>query len=198
MSEAQVSKAQVSEAQVSEVYDPLSDKLERKETTFLSDKALSLKSSPLMDILYTKHLDAKKIHRYSAKDKFVLDQEYHIDCIVKTHKGNAITLQEKGLRHKFIKYNTFTMEYYQNRFNKEGGEYFNLCSQMYFHGYLNEYESAFEKWCILDVCKLMQWINTIPYIMNSVRDDKFASNASFFYVDYKSIPDDVFIIDRCR
>lgn len=160
--------------------------------SFKADFELSKKTEYLRNDIYRQYLSAINISRYTKEDKFILDIEYHIDCVIKTSMRTKLTLQEKGLRHKFAKYNTFTIEYMQD--SESGGEFFNLCSQLYFHGYLNQAEDQFDKWIILDVAKFFIWIAENRNLIK-VRKDK-NSRASFLHIDYGFLPKEVLIAEN--
>jgi hypothetical protein len=165
---------------------------------FAGDLELSRITRPLRDIIYKKYLHAVKTEWDKNRDQdqkgsegSILDRLYHIDCTVTTDKGYVLTLQEKGLRYKFSNFNTFTMEYYQHRDTKQPGEYFTLASQLYFHGYLTDNLSAFEKWMIVDIPRFMIWSREYD-LTKRLRADT-VSHANFVYFDYDMIPNDVII-----
>ncbi|MCK4259878.1 MAG: hypothetical protein KAX49_12930 [Halanaerobiales bacterium] len=161
--------------------------------SFHEDLELSKKTSPFIDAVYTELLQTTKIKRTNteANNNEVLDREFHIDTIIERQNGTKITLQEKILRNEKSSFNTFTMEFYQNRHSKEKGEFFNICSQYYFHGYLNENEDGLEKWYIINVSRLNKWLS--KYNIKQIEEQKTrpsTSNASFFWVNYNNIPKD--------
>jgi hypothetical protein len=60
------------------------------------------------------------------------DRSLGIDVFLNFQSGMAATLQEKFL---YTKWKTVTVEYMQNRFTDEPGDWFNMRTQYYFVGY---------------------------------------------------------------
>lgn len=119
------------------------------------DLELSIKVRPLIDKIYNEVFPAHRDINRTSNHKDILDREYHIDVNLSGNATGKITLQEKALRHQFAHYDTFTMEYMQNVEDGIKGEFFSLCSQYYFNGYLNESEDGFDKWMIINVAEFM-------------------------------------------
>ena len=134
------------------------------------------------------------IKRFNKKDdKFILDQEFHIDVILTLKNGSSITGQEKSLSNKFYKFKTFTMEFYQNRFTKEKGEFFKIASQFYLHGYSDESGFEFKEWYIFDVIKILNWLKSYEVSQLEKNTRPSTSNASFLYIPYNKIPKEFII-----
>jgi len=140
-----------------------------------------------------------KIDRFSkASDMFVLDQQFAIDLRVRLQNGSQLTGQEKALTYPNYKYRTFTVEFWQNRYTQERGEFFKIASQFYLHGYSDETGLGFIEWKIIDVLKFIEWLK-------SCGTDKLAaktkpskgSRAAFLPIPYDKIPKQ-FIIDEWR
>jgi hypothetical protein len=143
-------------------------------------------------------VDESAIYRHFNNNDYrkpideVLDRQYCIDLIVTLKSGSKITMQEKALSHKYHTYNTITMEYYQDRFTKAKGEFFNLHSQYYLSGYANDEGTEYVEYRIVDIPRLMMWISktyTSAQLDNMTRPSG-GSNASFIYFDYDKIPQD--------
>lgn len=85
----------------------------------------------------------------------VLDKEFGIDALLHLNGGQWISIQEKYRCNKALKWLDFTQEY----MNAEGtkyetlGEWFKLGAQLYFYGWANYAQTAFEKWALLDIAK---------------------------------------------
>jgi len=162
--------------------------------TFLSDIALSEKSYQKLDELYRIRFGEKgrkitNIERFGPDNKPEYDKQLHQDLSIDID-GLTIFGQEKILRNEFIKFNTFTIEFYQNRFTKEEGEFFNLHVQFFTHGYWDHKEEGFAKLYIIKLPKFMKWLKkeyTMDQIKQMTKEDQ-NSNASFFYFDYDKIP----------
>jgi hypothetical protein len=157
------------------------------KNTFEVDLKLSKDKQVLCDNIYKNTMNIDKIERYSKDKEFILDKKYHIDCLLKSESGLCFTMQEKVLRNRYSCLNTFTIEYMQNKY--EQGEFFSICSQLYFSGYLNQAEDAFDKYIIINVANFKQWIYESKWIDNNLCIKRSGgSNASFLYVDYRCIP----------
>lgn len=123
-----------------------------------------------------------------------LDMEFAIDVIVGLGNGSQLTGQEKALSYDKVKYNTFTMEFYQNRSTKEKGEFFKIASQFYLSGYINHSQNGFAYWSILDMPRLMLWIDSV-YNLGQLEAKAIPSSglASFIAIDLNDIPKDCYI-----
>lgn len=134
----------------------------------------------------------ESIQRYEKGDeRFILDKEFAIDVRITLPNGTTVTGQEKTLSNRFYKYRTFTMEFYQNRFTKEHGEFFNIASQFYLTGYSDESGTEFAEWKIIDVFRLMTWLKDYDEACLAKRTRPAGgSRASFLPIKYKDIPKD--------
>jgi hypothetical protein len=68
----------------------------------------------------------------------VLDKEFAIDVQIKLPCGLVLLGQEKFLSKEYAKYASVTVEYHQNQFTKEPGDWFKIGVQFYFVGYEND------------------------------------------------------------
>jgi hypothetical protein len=130
------------------------------------------------------------IRRFSkSSDLFILDKEFAIDMQVKLPNGTQITGQEKCLSHKFHKYRTFTVEFWQNRFTREPGEFFKIASQFYLHGYSDESGVEFIEWKIISILHLIDWLKrcNVDGLAKRTRPSG-GSRAAFLPIPYDSIP----------
>jgi len=160
--------------------------------SFEEDIQLSQKSYPYVDKIYYEIYFPylKSIERTAQTDqRHILDIEFHIDTILEFTNGTKLTGQEKILRHKFINFKTFTIEFYQNRFTKEKGEFFNLGAQFYFHGYWNRDESGIDIWYLIKIFDFLEHLKkkNIPELEKQTRPS--TSNASFMWIKYDDIPE---------
>ncbi len=93
--------------------------------------------------------------REDGVEVHVLDKEFGIDNLVTFESGQWISIQEKYRKNEFLKYGDFTQEYMNaegTRYESEG-EWFHLGAQLYFYGWSNQDESAFERWVLIDIAK---------------------------------------------
>ncbi|NLH78626.1 MAG: hypothetical protein GX465_16480 [Acidobacteria bacterium] len=131
-----------------------------------------------------------RIERFDKSgDLFVLDKEFAIDMRVRLQNDSQITGQEKTLSYQFYKYRTFTIEFWQNRFTREPGEFFHIASQFYLHGYSDQTGTHFEEWIILDILEFMHYLrrNSIDDLASRTRPAG-GSRAAFLPIPYDNIP----------
>ena len=160
--------------------------------SFEDDVAICEVAKPLQDILYHKLFLIKNITRFSKEDRHILDKNYHIDIELELENGIKLLGQEKALRRQFAEFNTFTIEFYQNRFKKEKGEFFNLGAQFYCHGYVNadraEDVTEFIKIYIIKIFDFLEYLKQKPIEELELNTRPSSSNASFYYINYQHIP----------
>ncbi len=132
----------------------------------------------------------ESIQRYEKGDeRFILDKEFAIDVRITLPNGTTVTGQEKTLSNEFYKYRTFTMEFYQNRFTKEHGEFFNIASQFYLTGYSDESGTEFVEWKIIDVFRLITWLkDKSEECLSKHTKPSGGSRATFLPIKYRDIP----------
>ena len=134
------------------------------------------------------------ITRYEQDDgPHILDSEFAIDLKVRLKSGVCLSGQEKALSHKYHRYKTFTMEFYQNKYTKEPGEFFKIASQFYLTGYSDETGREFIEWHIFKVFDYMDWIRRRYTIddLESWLKPACGSRAMFLPMEYKYIPDHI-------
>jgi hypothetical protein len=136
------------------------------------------------------HVTTERIERFAkSSDLFVLDKEFCIDLRVRLANGSQVTGQEKALSHRFYQWRTFTMEFWQNRYTKEPGEFFKIASQFYLHGYSDCSGVKFIEWKVLDVLRLVDWLKRAGVDALSLRTKPSGgSRASFLPIGYDKIP----------
>lgn len=159
---------------------------------FKEDLLLSHSAQPFQNNIYKKIFPIKEIDRFTISDNMILDIKYHIDVVLKLKNGALLLGQEKALRADKSSFNTFTMEFYQDRFKKIEGEFFNLGAQFYMHGYLNgntpESVTGFIKWYIIKIFDFIEYLKHIPIEELERHTRPSRSKASFFYLNYDKIP----------
>ena len=150
---------------------------------------LHLKTVSMRDNLYNELFNGVKIKRFEKDENFVLDLKFHIDVQLTLQNGSILLGQEKILSPHFSSFNTFTMEFYQNRYTKERGEFFNIASQYYLHGYASYDFTYIDKFIFLDMLHFVNWLRDKPLeeIEQHTRPAG-GSRASFYYIDYRDIP----------
>jgi len=162
--------------------------------SFNDDLELAEAAKPIQDKVYRYIFgdDLMNIKRFSKEERHVLDIEYHIDIELEFVNGIKLLGQEKALRYKFIDFNTYTIEFYQNRRTKEKGEFFNLGAQFFLHGYLNGNEpeeiTKFSKCYFIKIFDFLEWLKNKPIELLEKQTRPSTSRASFYYIKYNKIP----------
>ena len=99
-------------------------------------KIQELRCRPYADTIYRRAF-GETIEIIRDSD-LVLDKEFAIDVRIKLANGMNLLGQEKFLSKKYASFASVTVEYYQNQFTKERGDWFRLGVQLYFVGYEND------------------------------------------------------------
>jgi hypothetical protein len=128
------------------------------------------------------------IIRFDKSDEYLLDKKFAIDVQLTFLNGLILTGQEKFLSNYCAKYNSVTVEYEQNQYTGEPGDWYKLAVQIYFTGYLKVNGEGFCNWVILN------WPSTvvetergnIKWIDNKNKNGR--ALASFKYTDIDTIP----------
>lgn len=154
----------------------------------------SVKMRPACDrvLCYVFKTTPDRIERFDKNkehEKFALDKFFGVDMVVNLSNGSQVTGQEKCLSWSCYKYQTFTIEFWQNRKTKEPGEFFRIASQFYLHGYADESGEHFIEWKILDTLRFMSWLKQrdIDELDAQCRDSG-PSRAAFLPIPYCQIP----------
>jgi len=160
------------------------------------DKEWSEKAMPIQDKVY-RYLwpGLMGITRFRKGDvRHELDKYYHIDLQIALDNDIKILGQEKMLRQEKAHFDTFTIEFYQNRHTKEQGEFFLLAAQIYLHGYGNSSVTAglthFDKWYLIKCFDFLESLRGIPIEELEKTTKPSTGRASFFYIPYKDIPEE--------
>ncbi len=156
--------------------------------TFAQDYQLSIKAQRHQDDIYNQLFPVTNINRFAREDEVILDIKYHIDVEVELNNGIKLLGQEKALRACFAKFNTFTMEFYQNRYDKEPGEFFNIGAQFYLHSYWNDEYDGFSVWYMVNLFDFLTWLKGRDISVLEKMTRPSTSRANFFYINYNDIP----------
>jgi hypothetical protein len=169
-------------------------------SSFSVDLSFEKKMQSYIDgIYYSLFPSLKEIIR-SNRDDFsggvpskwsILDKDLSIDSILLFKNGTMLTLQEKIRRSKFLRYDDFTFEYYSNRVSKTGGQWFKLCSQLFFYGFSNETENSIDNWYILNIPNLRIYLSSFD--VNSLESciiNNPHRNSCFIPFSFKELPMD--------
>ena len=153
----------------------------------------SIKMRPACDRVLQEVFQISKdnIIRYQSKDNpHILDQEFAIDLKILLENGMNLSGQEKALSNRFYNFRTFTIEFWQNRYTEEPGEWFKIASQFYLHGYSDKTGKEFAEWYILKMFDFMNWTKQIS--INKLKTKlrpAGGSRAAFLPIKYDKIPD---------
>jgi len=121
----------------------------------------------------------------------VLDKEFGIDALVHLTDGQWISLQEKYRRNAALKFLDFTQEY-MNAVGTPGeslGEWFKLGAQLYFYGWANASETAFEKWAIIDIVKYKMLVESMGGLgaIGTLKKNWKHGRASFYAIPIQAL-----------
>lgn len=129
------------------------------ETTIWDRGTLSFqkKMQPAALKIYQTIFPDCKLQELKAEDGGVhpLDQHFAIDRVITLSSGVTFSLQEKYRQNYYLRFMDFTQEYKNahGTTNETKGEWFKLYAQLYFYGWANKEETAFEKWILMDITK---------------------------------------------
>lgn len=149
---------------------------------------------PVADKIYRSLFGkSTQIERSEKEDDFILDKNFAIDVKIILPSDQILLGQEKFLSHEYAKFNSVTVEYFQNPNTQEPGDWFKLAAQFYFVGYLTENKTAFSPWVLLD------WMQVVLKTSEGFIDWKEQGNtkshamASFKHINMTKIPQDCII-----
>lgn len=129
------------------------------------------------------------IIRFEQEDgPHILDVEFAIDLKLAMPCGAQLSGQEKALSNHFYSFRTFTIEFYQNRFTKELGEFFKIASQFYLSGYSDRTGIEFVEWHIIKMFDFINWIKYQSIESLAKKCKPSTSRANFLPIYYKDIP----------
>jgi hypothetical protein len=174
----------------------------------LNGKAIEIYKTIYKGCKYSRELDINK------------DKHFSIDATIILQDGQKMTIQEKYRDNKFLMngrlqecppYPDFTQEYknavrlqecppypdftqeYKNavgtQFENEG-EYFKLFAQLYFYGWANKSNTGFKRWCIIDVPKYKDFLQSegIKKI-GTLKNNSKHGKASFYAIPIFKLKD---------
>lgn len=164
------------------------------------DLAFDKQMHPYIDEIYYSLFGRDiKIERSKVADneirKSFLDRELSIDAFIIFENQSFISVQEKSRRNFALKWNDFTFEYYSNRFSLKKGQWFKLASQLFFYGYVNENETGYIKYHLIDMVRLRLFLSkkTRESVTKELKKNtKRASN--FLPIKFDEMPEDCFLV----
>ena len=119
-------------------------------------RKFELKMRPIADDLYCRIMpEIVSIERFDKDaERHILDREFAIDVKFQLSEM-SLTCQEKFRECSYVNYLDVTVEYYNNPALRIKGDWFNLAAQLYFVGYASKEYNSFEKWILLDWCRVV-------------------------------------------
>lgn len=106
---------------------------------------------PIADDLYRQVFGQNiAIARMEREEDKELDKRFAIDVEITLSTGQILLGQEKFLSYEYARYRSVTVEYEQNQFTKERGDWFRLATQLYFVGYFTADGKRFDPWVLLN------------------------------------------------
>jgi len=121
----------------------------------------------------------------------ILDREFGIDSLISLPSAQWITLQEKYRKHDALRYLDFTQEYMNavGTPHESPGEWFKLGAQLYFYGWANAAETAFEKWFLMDIAKYKLLVEERGGLsqLGTLRQNNRHGRASFYAIPVKML-----------
>jgi len=148
-----------------------------------------LSGRPIADEIYRDRFgELTQIVRMDRADQKVLDMRFAIDVELTLANGQILLGQEKFLSCKYASHQSVTVEYEQNQFTGEHGDWFRLAVQFYFVGYLTQDGRDFDPWILLNWPNVVIATNErrIPWKDNKNKDGR--AKASFRYCSMKRFP----------
>lgn len=157
-----------------------------KAQNYINNVSLSKNvGEPICDKIWHK-LFKNNLISIKRHNDTTIDIDQHIDATLTLSTGGKIYVQEKCLRSEMAKYDTFTIEYCNN--GVDGcGEYKDIRAQWYLHGYISDDMTKLQKYCIIDVAKLLV-SHALGKIQLNLQKNVNHSHASFYYIKYADIP----------
>lgn len=144
-----------------------------------------------IDRIYKWFFGDVKIKRFDKTDDYLLDQKFAIDVRITLLNGMVFTCQEKALSASMAKYESITVEYFQNYRTGEYGDWFKLSPQFYFVGYEDaKNRGHFCKYILIDWTRLQFHTlhDRVPWQQRKNKDG--VARASFKFVRFGEIPQD--------
>jgi hypothetical protein len=133
------------------------------------------------------YLSAVSIQRADHKDAAILDTQFAIDVALMVPSGMILLGQEKFLSRQYASFKSVTIEYEQNQYTHEGGDWYKLACQFYFVGYENG--SGFDPWIILNWPAVVMATNAGAITWTPNANKNGHARASFMYAPMRAFPD---------
>jgi len=123
-----------------------------------------------------------------SSDTAILDRCLGIDVQIRFPCGMVLLGQEKFLSNRYRHWSSVTVEYEQNQWTHEPGNWYKLACQFYMVVYINDLENGFDPWIILDWTKVVieTHVGRIGWHLKYNNHD--GARASFRYAHFSAFP----------
>ena len=165
-------------------------------TSFEGDRRRrqEIRMRPVADKIYRDAFGGDiEITRFEQDDNYLLDKEFATDVKIRMPNGMILLGQEKFLSRYYAWYQSVTVEYEQNQFTGEEGDWFKLGVQFYFVGYCTENESGFAPWIMLNWPSVVLLTNDSKIIWRQNKNNDGRAKASFRYYSMAAFPHEAVI-----
>ena len=152
-------------------------------------KKQEMRCRPFADDIYRRAFGDIEIIRDSD---IVLDRDFAIDVRLVLKNGMNLLGQEKFLSEKFARYKSVTIEYYQNQYTKERGDWFKIGVQIYLVGY--ECKSSLSPFVLLDWTNVTIMSDAGCIVWNHNVNKDGIARASFAWAAMDKFPNECVIL----
>lgn len=151
-----------------------------------------LRARPLFNSIYVAvfHCHPDSIWRSNGND---LDSKLGIDVGLRLPTEMVLSGQEKALSAEYARYNSLTVEHFQNLATWEPGDWFRIACQFYICGYLNQAQTAFTSYVLVNWPSLVLATDQGRVRWQDGRNRDGHAGASFRYLNFNDIPTDCII-----
>lgn len=125
---------------------------------------------------------------HDSGDAVVFDRYLGIDVQIRFPCGMVLLGQEKFLSNRYRHCESVTIEYEQNQWTHEPGNWYQLACQFYMVGYINDWGNGFDPWIILDWAKVVLETHAGRIGWHIKYNNRDSARASFRYVHFSAFP----------
>lgn len=140
---------------------------------------------PFADKLYRDIFGNVSIEDFRATDH---DKLVGIDVGIRFGTGQILFAQEKFLSFTALSFGTLTIEYMQNPLAGEQGDWYHLGVQLYLGAYLNEQQTGFAKWALINWASFVLLTVNRPWLFIERQNKRDGAKASFKAIKFDDIP----------
>lgn len=132
--------------------------------------------------------DVERIERDATGDRLLMDKCLGIDTLLHFDNGSVVTVQEKCRRHKWLRHDELTFEYYNDPARSIKGEWFHNVAQLLFYGYANQVGNGIKKYYILKMFPLRMFLNDGGKEHLRMLQNWPPAKSNFYTIPFNSIP----------